>query len=111
MSENVSIEGVIKNIVKSGKVSIGYRTTVKNIKLGKAKAVIMASKIPRSIFDDIKYYSSLGGIPVLIYDGTSMDLGAIIGKPFPVSSIAVIDLGNVSLDTIRELASKSMGGE
>ncbi|MCD6084065.1 MAG: 50S ribosomal protein L30e [Desulfurococcales archaeon] len=93
MSEVLSLDNEIRLLLKTGKVVLGARKALRTIKLGKAKAVIIASRIPRWIEEDVKYYARLGGIPVIRFGGTSYDLGTVCGKLFPITTIAVLDPG------------------
>ena len=88
------IEKELVNALKTGKVILGSRKTLKLVKLGKAKAVIVAENAPPEIRDDIIYYARLSNIPVYVYPGTSLELGAVCGKPFTVASLAILDSGN-----------------
>ncbi len=92
-STPLSLEDEIKTVLKTGKVTIGAKRSIKAIKLGKAKAVIIASLIPKHIEEDVKYYAKLGGIKVIRYKGSSYDLGTLCGKPFPITTIAILDPG------------------
>lgn len=104
MSSTVlELENEIKGLVKSGKVILGSKSSLKAIKLGKAKAVIVASKIPKELNDDVRYYAKLSNIPVIIYPKTSVELGLVCGKPFPVSIIAITDLsGSKLIDMLQQ---------
>ena len=93
MSETLSLDNEIKLLLKTGKVLIGARKSVRALKLGKAKAVIIASKIPKWIEEDVKYYAKLGNVPVIKFSGTSYELGTVCGKLFPITTIAVLDPG------------------
>lgn len=106
MSQSVSVDSVIKNIVRGGKITIGFRRSSRLLKTGRLKAVILAEGSPRAIVSDTIYYARLGNVPVIMFKGSSMDLGNLIGKPFPVTVIGVIDPGSVSMDIINELAMK-----
>lgn len=103
-AQPVAVDNLIKTIVRGGKVVIGYRKASKMLKLGRLKAVILAEGSPKTIASDIKYYARIGGVPLVIYKGSSMDLGGLLGKPFPVSVIGVIDLGNVSIDLLESIS-------
>ncbi len=102
------IEREIVNALKTGKVVLGSRKTLKYVKTGKARAVIVASNAPPELRSDITYYARLGGIPVYIYPGTSLELGAVCGKPFTVASLAVLDPGT---SRIIELIEAAAGAE
>lgn len=99
------IERELVNALKTGRVVLGSRRTLRYVKVGKARAVIVASNAPPEIREDILYYARLGGIPVYIYPGTSVELGAVCGKPFTVASLAVLDPGSSRLVEFIEAAS------
>jgi large subunit ribosomal protein L30e len=109
MSAVSTVEDLIREIVRSGKVVIGFRRSVKNAKIGKVKALIVAQKIPGEMLSEILYIAKIGDLPVIMFRGGSIDLGTLVGKPFPVSTIGVLDTGNVSIDKIREFASSQKG--
>ena len=94
MSMPVSLERELRNLIKTGKYYLGTKQTIKALKLGKAKLVVMAENTPPEIRKQVEYYARLSNTPVIVYKGTSVDLGLAIGKPFRVSLIAVIDEGS-----------------
>ncbi|MEB3757417.1 MAG: 50S ribosomal protein L30e [Desulfurococcales archaeon] len=89
-----SFERELKGLLKTGKVTIGSKESIKAVKTGKAKMVIVAMNALPRYRESVKYYAKLGGIPVYEYKGTSVELGALSGKPYPVSMIAVLDEGS-----------------
>jgi len=93
MKAVTGLEGEIKQVLKTGKYILGYRKSIRAIKTGKAKAVVIASKIPKWMEDDVTYYAKLGDIPVIKFKGTSYELGMVCGKPFPVAVMAILDPG------------------
>jgi len=101
---SVSLERELRNLLKTGKAYLGVKQTMKALMHGDAKMVIIAENIPPEYRERIKYYARLSGTPVIVYRGTSIDLGLAIGKPFRVSAIAVIDEGT---SRILELAEKA----
>nr|WP_201783072.1 50S ribosomal protein L30e [Pyrodictium occultum] len=104
MVQVTDIERELVNALKTGRVVIGSRKTLRYVKTGKAKAVIVASNAPPEIRNDIIYYARLGGIPVYVYPGTSVELGAVCGKPFTVASLAVLDSGSSRILDLIEAA-------
>lgn len=102
------IEKELVNALKTGKVVLGSRKTLRYVKTGKAKAVIVAANAPPELRNDILYYAELSGVPVYVYPGTSVELGAICGKPFTVASLAILDPGSSRiLDLIEAARSKA----
>jgi len=90
----------INMAVRTGKVLLGSKSTIKAAKLGKAKLIVVAENCPAHIRADVEYYARLSGIPVVEFKGTSWDLGQVCGKPFMVAALAVRDPG---LSKIMEL--------
>ncbi|WP_292319353.1 50S ribosomal protein L30e [Caldisphaera sp.] len=91
---SVSFEKELKNLTKNGKYYLGVSKAIKSILKGEAKMVIIADNIPLSYREKIEKGAKLSNIPVYVFKGTSLELGALIGKPFKVSSISVVDTGD-----------------
>ncbi|HIP74935.1 MAG TPA: 50S ribosomal protein L30e [Thermococcus paralvinellae] len=87
----------LRKALETGKVVIGSNKTVKLAKVGGAKLIIVAKNAPKDIKDDIHYYAKLSNIPVYEYEGTSVDLGTLLGKPFVVASLAIVDPGESNI--------------
>lgn len=85
----VDIEKVLKNIVKKGKVKIGFKETKTAINNGSAQIVIISNNCPHS--RDINDHAKKKKIPVYNYKASSIDLGYTCGKAFAVSVFAVLD--------------------
>ena len=94
MSQSITFESEIKVLLKTGKVLLGSKRTIKALKMGKLKGVIVASTLRGDIKSDIMRYASLAGIPVVEYKGSGWELGTILGKPFLVSAVGVEELGD-----------------
>jgi len=86
----MDVEKILKKALK-GKVYFGSKRTIKALKRNEAKLVVISSNCPREIREKIERYR--GEVPVIVYPGTNMELGAFCGKPFSVSSLAVISEG------------------
>jgi len=97
----------IQTALRTGKVVLGSKQTLKMVVTGRAKLVIIASNIPEHLRRDIVRYCKLSRTPVYEFPGTSWDLGAVCNKPFMVAAMAVLDPGDSS---ILELA-REEGGE
>ncbi|MCX8208848.1 MAG: 50S ribosomal protein L30e [Sulfolobales archaeon] len=94
------LEKEIKNVIRTGKYLLGSKKSLKAILTGRARAVVVASKIPPEIEIDVLHYSKLGNIPVVRYPGSSYDLGLVCGKQFPVSVIAILDFGESKFEEV-----------
>ena len=88
----IDIGRALKSAIATGEVVFGVDQTEKAVKAGKAQLVIVARNCPSEALTagDI-------GVRVFTYDGNNMELGAICGKPFSVSALAVIDKGTSNI--------------
>jgi len=98
----IDVNKAIVTTVKTGRVLFGVNNAVRNAKTGKAKLIIVASNCPQKTRDGIEYYCKLSNIPVIIYNGTSIDLGAVCGKPFTVSALTVREPGDSDILKLTE---------
>ena len=98
----IDINRAIATTVKTGKVLFGAENTIKTAKAGKAKLIVVAANCPQDIRKDIEYYCRLSNIPIIIYNGTSVDLGVACGKPFMVSALTIRDPGDSEILKLTE---------
>lgn len=89
MKMKINVDKSLNKAVKTGKVIIGANRTVDAAANGSAKMVILASNCP----EDIKKKVQETNVPVLEYEGTSVELGPVCGKPFTIAAMAIIDVG------------------
>ena len=90
----MSLNQPIASAVSTGECKIGAKSSIDAIKTGKAQLVVYAANCPRDELEDIMHLAKLAEIKVQKFEGTSWDLGEIVGKPFMVSAIAVIKPGD-----------------
>ena len=90
----MDINRAIRTAVDTGKVEFGTRGAIKGSLSGSPKLLIIAKNCPAETRGDIGQYSKLSGTKVYEFGGTSVELGALCGKPFPVSLMMVIEPGD-----------------
>ncbi|KAF4922084.1 60S ribosomal protein L30 [Colletotrichum viniferum] len=78
--------------MKSGKVVLGYKSTLKSLRSGKAKLILIAGNIPPLRRSELEYYAMLSKAPVHHFSGTN--LGTACGKLFRCGTMAIIDAGD-----------------
>ncbi|HDQ07093.1 MAG TPA: 50S ribosomal protein L30e [Candidatus Bathyarchaeota archaeon] len=98
----MDVNKAIATTAKTGKIQFGANSALKCAKTKKAKLIIFASNCPQKIREEIEYYCKLSRIPVSIYNGDSLDLGAVCGKPFEVSALSVREPGESNILKIAE---------
>ncbi|KAI9221418.1 60S ribosomal protein L30 [Blastocladiella britannica] len=81
-------------VMKSGKTSLGYKSTIKSIRNGSAKLVILSANIPPLRKSEIEYYAMLSKTLVHHYAGNNIELGTACGKLFRVGVLAITDAGD-----------------
>ena len=63
-----------------GKYNLGYRETIRQLRQGKAKLVILADNTPQLRRSEIEYYAMLAKTGVHHYKGDNIELGTACGK-------------------------------
>ena len=83
----------IRRAVDTGKTTMGVRESEKNILNGKSKLILMSENIPADVFERIESLCTTSEIALYKYKGTSISLGAVCGKPFPIAVMSIEDTG------------------
>ena len=98
----MDVDRSIRVAVDTGDVTLGSEKSIQSLKLGKGQLAVVAANAPKEIIDDVEYYANLSDIQAYTYDGTSVDLGSVCGKPFTVATLIVNDPGDSTiLDDLR----------
>lgn len=80
--------------VDTGKVSLGHRETLRALSDNRAKAIVVAEKGRKDSVDDVVHLCNVSGTRLITFKGSSMELGAVCGKPYSVNSLAILEPGN-----------------
>merc|ERR1719506_1560923 len=96
-----SINSRLQLVMKSGKATLGYKSTLKTLRSGKSKLIIICNNCPPLRKSEIEYYAMLAKTGVHHYSGDNSDLGTACGKYFRVSVLSVTDPGDS--DIIRQM--------
>ena len=98
-----SIDQQLRLALSTGRVQLGSKQAVRELRRGRAKMAIISSNCPEEMKESILNHGELGDTPVLIHEKDSIDLGMLCGKPYPVSAIVINDPGDSRiLDMIKE---------
>ena len=92
----------VRLAVESGKVDFGGKAGISSA-LDSAKLFVIANNAPEDIKGEDRSAPEDINIPIILFEGSSMELGAVCGKPFPVSVLSVFEQGS---SNILELAKK-----
>ena len=100
-----NINSRLQLVMRSGKVALGYKQTLKALRSGKAKLVLIASNTQPLRKSEVEYYSMLAKTGVHHFAGTNNDLGTACGKFFRVSVMTILDAGDS--DILRSMPAEN----
>lgn len=93
----MDIKRALKNANETGTLTIGFRETLKELKKGKVKLIIVASNCPEEDVKVLKGYK----VPLYRFSEGNLDLGAATGKPFSISTLGVINAGKSDILALK----------
>lgn len=91
------VSQALRLAVESGKVEFGSKKSVKNSLSGKAKLFVISANTPKVSKDLVTRNAELSNTPILNFEGSSLELGSICGKPYPVAILSVYEVGSSNL--------------
>lgn len=81
-------------VIKSGKYTLGHKSTVKSLRQGKSKLIIIAANTPVLGKSELEYYAMLSKTKVYYFQGGNKELGTAVGKLFRVGVLSILDPGD-----------------
>merc|ERR1712028_12619 len=96
-----SINSRLALVMKSGTATLGFKSTLKSLRQGKSKLVIISNNCPPLRKSEIEYYAMLAKTGVHHYSGNNVILGTACGKYFRCSALTITDPGDS--DIIRSM--------
>ncbi len=76
---------------------MGYKSTLKTLRDGKSKLVLISSNCPPLRRSEIEYYAMLARTSVHHYSGNNIELGTACGKFFRVGCLSITDAGDADI--------------
>merc|ERR1712093_834132 len=89
-----SIHAKLQLVLKSGKSAFGYNSTIKSLRSGKSKLIIISNNCPPVRKSELEYYAMLSKTGIHHFTGNNVDLGTACGKFFRVCSLSIIHPGD-----------------
>ena len=87
--------------IETGDVVIGFKESMKVVKTGRAKLLILALNSTKE-FEKLSEEAKASGVPTYRFKDSSIDLGVACGRRHPVSVLVVKKLGDSEiLDLIK----------
>ncbi len=90
----MDVNKAIRVAIDTGKIYMGSEETINAVINKEVKLVIVAENCPPERKADLKKFAKLSGIPVYEFEGTSMELGAVCGRPHVVAMLGVVEAGD-----------------
>ena len=87
----MDINKELRLAISTGKVHFGLEQTRKAIEAKKAKLIIVSSNCPD------KGLRRMRKVRIYKFNGTNPELGAACGKPFSISTLAILNPGQSSI--------------
>ncbi|TPX32806.1 hypothetical protein SmJEL517_g04131 [Synchytrium microbalum] len=94
-----SINSRLALVMKSGVYTLGHKSTLKTLRQGKSKLIIISGNCPTLRKSELEYYAMLSKTAVHHYSGNNIDLGTACGKYFRVGCLSIIDGGDSDIIT------------
>jgi len=97
MAKKIGTENInsrLSLVIKSGKYVLGYKSTLRSLRSGDAKLIILSNNCPTIRKAEIEYYAVLSKARVVFYPGNNISLGTACGKYHRCSTMAVIEAGD-----------------
>jgi large subunit ribosomal protein L30e len=79
----------MQSAIKTGKAVIGYKESVRFIKLNIPKLIVVARNMPEKYRKEIEHNAKVSSAKLETFNGSSKELGVICGKPFPVTTVVI----------------------
>ncbi len=81
------LAGPLRQAIETGQVVLGLRQVRRALQADQVHLVIRASNCPD------EFLGATEDVPIEEFPGSNVELGAACGKPFSVSTVAVLDPG------------------
>jgi large subunit ribosomal protein L30e len=94
----MDVAHALKLALTTGKVKIGLSESLQSATAGEAKLLVVASTCPD---EKLLKQPKFGAVQIYHYEGSASELGAACGKPFPISSLAILDAGSSAILSVE----------
>jgi large subunit ribosomal protein L30e len=93
----MNVEESVRLLVKTGSYVLGEKEVKALVGRGEAKLVVLS----KTKNDELTGLCESHSVPVIRLERTSMELGIVCGKPFPISVIGVVTEGDSEILSFR----------
>ncbi|MEM0116847.1 MAG: ribosomal L7Ae/L30e/S12e/Gadd45 family protein [Conexivisphaerales archaeon] len=103
------VESFLRSAGKTGKVSYGFRETLKSMK--GTKVVVVSQSLQSREREMLIQSCRSFEVPIIQYEGTSIMLGRAAGVSYPVKVLGVRSAGEADLSKLLNMAEKSVSSQ
>jgi large subunit ribosomal protein L30e len=96
--EKKVLEAYLAKVSKKGKVVYGAKEVADELK--GSKAVILSKSIDQKLLQKLKRDCKKYSIPIIEYEGSSVELGRAVGRNFRISAFSIKSTGGYELNEI-----------
>lgn len=89
-----NINSKLALVFRSGKAVLGFKSTLKALRAGTAKMVILSNNCPTIRKAQIEYYAHLAKVSIFFYNGNNITLGTACGRFHRCSTLAILEQGD-----------------
>lgn len=97
----MNVEKEIRAAVDTGKVIMGERETLKAVKGSGVELVICAANCKAQLKKELEKHANIGAVPVYEFGGSSLELGAVCGRPHLISMLGILGQGDSDVLKLR----------
>lgn len=94
------LEKLIKDAIEEGKCTFGTKEAISTVK--NSKLIVLSHSIPEQILEKIQQESKSSKVPILNYDGSSVELGRLCGTQFRISALSLKTLSDTNLKALTK---------
>ena len=89
--------------LRTGEYVVGFNKVISSIIHNKAKCVMIASNLPKTMRTRLQYYCVLANhVPIKFYEGNNNDLSILSGLSFRTSVSSVLNQGEAELVSVED---------
>jgi large subunit ribosomal protein L30e len=95
----------LRIVVKTGKITVGQRNVLRQLRTGQGKLLIIADNLPTDYKQQLMYHVGMQArkVDVFMYPGSSWDLGNQTGRPYMIGALLVENPGDSKiLEVVKE---------
>ncbi|MEK6973166.1 MAG: 50S ribosomal protein L30e [archaeon] len=96
----IDVKKEIRRAVDTGKAVCGEKVCKRAIMNDDGELAITSKNMKNEEKEEVKYLSGLAKMPYYEFEGTSMELGTVCGKPFGISVMVIKNMGKSKLNQL-----------